>query len=671
MGAPNVSPLSKSLSFFVTIATPNGNTTKKIDGDLLTVGRAEDCHLSIQHETLSRRHMSVRLHNGVCFVEDHGSSNGTFVNGKRLKPHTPTPVAPEDSIQLGQSGVKLSVAPEEKVTVPTAETIRTSTITERREFREAIANEPRTESRPPEVLVQEAHQKVATLIQEAEIDAERRVEDIYRRAHATQAKMDLAYQKKLNEAYRSAEVVYQKAQTESESILDQARAKSAEIRAQAEGFVMDLRRRTEEDCERILEEAQATARELKEQRLAEADDLLRKKEDELVRNTNEAMSTRIARFDEEMRLEAARQRENLDAELNELKAEVSRLAVDRDHARKIKDEVSENEKRHAELGPEVARLTKLRDESRAGLDKIKISGEEVDRQLSDIRAKFEDAKADLQRQEQKHLEEMKLETTRKVAALEQQMVDELLTKKEGLSREIGLMLETIIKEYPEMNAKAVRQFNERLAFLMDAQVAALSKSPAAAEKQKSLIQLKSREKRRATWLGFAIGAAVVFGGQNLYQELKGEFSPMQRRVNAIQDERKADLEKRKFNPAQNRVPRETYADSVVHTENFTKIYRDEEFQKKLLAEAAPFMLKTWRLDEEKTIQLLAATNALVKILQERRDAIHPDYVPQGLDKMREAEAEATARIRQLLGSQVRFESFRKFERKFFEENAKF
>src|SRR5688500_17078044 len=88
--------------FFVTIATTKGGTTtEKIEGDQLTVGRAEDCNLTIQHETLSRRHMSVQLKNGQCWVEDHGSSNGTFVNGKRLKPHTPSRVLPEDFIQLG------------------------------------------------------------------------------------------------------------------------------------------------------------------------------------------------------------------------------------------------------------------------------------------------------------------------------------------------------------------------------------------------------------------------------------------------------------------------------------------------------------------------------------------------------------------------------------------
>ena len=751
--------------FFVTIATPKGGTTtKKIEGDMLTVGRAEDCNLTIQHETLSRRHMSVQLKNGQCWVEDHGSSNGTFVNGKRLKPHTPARVLPEDFIQLGQSGVRLSVSveaqmwkgsspptlPEIKAEEEETQTIVTTTINERRLVRES--KEINVEPRKPveageqaEKIVQDAQKRAAAMIQEAEVDAERRVEDIYRRAHATQAKMDEVYQKRLNEAYRSAEMVYQKSQAESESILDQARAKSAEIRAQAEGFVMELRRRTEDDCERILDEAQITARELKEGRLAEAEEMIRKKEEELVRNTREAMSTRLARFEEDLLKEAGRQRELLEGELSDrrlqleldnkeqidqilkLKAEVSHLVETRDReAAKLRETIDAEtkrlndttEKETARLNAAIekenallfeaktsaekqeARLLKLKsevdlnkkelteseatlvalkadimahqgiqEEAKKAADKVRISQEEVDGQLLAIRSKFEETKGKLQRDEQKHLEEMKLETTRKVAVLEQQLVEELLNKKERLAREIGLMLETHVKENPEMTNKSLRIFQEQLDRLMDTQIATLSKHPGAIEKQKTLVQLKTRERWKAQFIGLCIGMVAVVGGQRAYNIVKSESSPIQRRVAAVQDERKADLEKRKFNPAQTKELRASYADSVIYTEDFVRKYQDDAFRKKLLSAAAPYMLKTWRIEEEKTIQLLASTSALVNVLKERRDAIHPDYIPQGIEKMKEAEAEANLKLRQLLGSQVRLESYKKFERKFYETNA--
>ena len=35
---------------------------------------------------VSRRHAVISLHNGRCMIEDLGSANGTFVNGRRLSP---------------------------------------------------------------------------------------------------------------------------------------------------------------------------------------------------------------------------------------------------------------------------------------------------------------------------------------------------------------------------------------------------------------------------------------------------------------------------------------------------------------------------------------------------------------------------------------------------------
>src|SRR3954470_19305605 len=101
--------------FFVTIAPAAGSTTKKVDGDLLSVGRADDCHLTISHETLSRRHLTITLREGEIWIEDHASSNGTFINAKRIQAHSLTRILPEDVITMGQSGVRLNVAAEPQI----------------------------------------------------------------------------------------------------------------------------------------------------------------------------------------------------------------------------------------------------------------------------------------------------------------------------------------------------------------------------------------------------------------------------------------------------------------------------------------------------------------------------------------------------------------------------
>jgi pSer/pThr/pTyr-binding forkhead associated (FHA) protein len=715
--------------FFVTITTPKGSTTKKIEGDTLSVGRSEECDLSIPHETLSRRHMTVLLIKEQCWVEDHGSSNGTFVNGKRLKPHSQIRVLPEDYIQLGQSGVRLSVSIEPQMWKETAppvpneeekeapNTIVTTTMTERRAMRESMPvplpkqNDEAHEQ--AEKLVQEAQKKAALMIQEAEIEAERRVQDIYRRAHEIQSKSDEIYQKRMNEAYRSAEAVYQKSQAESETILDQARNKSAEIRAQAEGFVMELRRRTEEDCERILEEAQVTARELKEHCLAEGDEMIRRKEEELLAQTRDTMNTRLARFEEDLLKEAARSRELLESELNDrrlqleieqkeqiesvktLKGEVSQLMESRDREKtdlnaveakleaknaqieKIKAEieagkkaVSEFNEQSVKLKAEIDQLARIRDEAKVATEKVRKAQESADADLLKVRSKLQEDKIKIEREENRRLEEMKLETARRVKKLEDQLIEELQNKKERLGRELALLTETFLKENPYAQGKALKPLQDKMSNLLDSQLATLSKDPGAAQKQKSLIELKAQEKKKSMMTGLILGVAIMFAGQSIYREVRNESaSPMQRKVAAAAEERMKDLESRKFNPEQTKELRATYTDSVLYTEGFVKKYLNEEFQRKLLAASTNFLLKTWRLDEDKVIQLLAASNALVKALNERREAIHPDFIPQGIEKMKDLESDAAGRMRKLLGSQVRYESFRKFERKFYEQNA--
>lgn len=731
--------------FFVTIATAAGSTTKKVDGDLLTVGRADDCHLTISHETLSRRHMTISLKDGACWIEDHGSSNGTFVNGKRVKPHTLTRVLPEDQITMGQAGVRLSVSAEpvmRKEGAPPApradqppvpeDTIVTSTSAHRSAIRKAVPPpqaKPKDETQAQaELLLQEAQKKAALLVQEAEVEAERRVEDIYRRAHETQAKMDEVYQRRMNEAYRASEQIYQKSQEESVRILDVARQKSADIRQQAENFVAELRKRTEDDCERMLEEAQQTARDLKEQRLLEAEDIIKKKEEELIAHTKDAMNDRMARFEEDLAKEAARQRQELQAELNERRAEFERdnkamvdqvaelkeeakqlrdlkareetllgeveatLKKKTEESKRLKEEVESSKKSVVQFNQELCdlrtdidklqkerdvseklvktsqdALTKLNDEIRAANNRVKAAQEEADAQLLQLRAKLEDGKARIAKDEKAHLEELKLQTTRKIRDLEMQMLEELHDKKERMSRELTLTVETYLKNTPDAKKSTLKGLQDEISNLLEKQIVTVTQDDSAKAKQASLVELKRRQKWLTGTAGALIGVIMALGGEHLYFVMKNEPSPMQRRVAAAQEERKADLEQRKFNPPMTLDYKNTYVDNVVYTEGFTARYTSDDFQQKLMKALAPYMLKTWKTEEEKVIELLGITSTLVKVLAEKRANIHPDFVPQSLDKMKADEREAVERMRTLLGSQVRVESFKKFEKQFYEK----
>jgi len=65
----------------------------------LFLGRSSDCDIVISSPNASRRHAGVVLNGGVVEIRDMGSTNGTFVNGERIR--EPTVLWPGDRIDIG------------------------------------------------------------------------------------------------------------------------------------------------------------------------------------------------------------------------------------------------------------------------------------------------------------------------------------------------------------------------------------------------------------------------------------------------------------------------------------------------------------------------------------------------------------------------------------------
>jgi hypothetical protein len=68
----------------------------------VTVGRGGGCGIVLADDTyVSTTHARLYQQNSQAFVEDLGSTNGTFVNGKRLT--SPTRLKRGDQVQFGQT----------------------------------------------------------------------------------------------------------------------------------------------------------------------------------------------------------------------------------------------------------------------------------------------------------------------------------------------------------------------------------------------------------------------------------------------------------------------------------------------------------------------------------------------------------------------------------------
>ena len=70
------------------------------------IGRSNKCDIVIDSKHVSRQHARVFSNSdGQWFVEDLGSSNGTFVNGERVKS---CPISRADVIEIGQASLSFS-----------------------------------------------------------------------------------------------------------------------------------------------------------------------------------------------------------------------------------------------------------------------------------------------------------------------------------------------------------------------------------------------------------------------------------------------------------------------------------------------------------------------------------------------------------------------------------
>jgi pSer/pThr/pTyr-binding forkhead associated (FHA) protein len=70
-----------------------------LEQEEVVVGRDLANDIAISDPEVSRRHARFVMKEGVVFVEDLGSTNGTFLNGTRLS--SPQPLRPGDTITFG------------------------------------------------------------------------------------------------------------------------------------------------------------------------------------------------------------------------------------------------------------------------------------------------------------------------------------------------------------------------------------------------------------------------------------------------------------------------------------------------------------------------------------------------------------------------------------------
>jgi hypothetical protein len=73
--------------------------------DELTVGRAAGCHIALDDRFVSQLHARMFRRDDQCFIEDLGSTNGTFLNDEKVT--GPALLSKSDRVRIGSVVMEL------------------------------------------------------------------------------------------------------------------------------------------------------------------------------------------------------------------------------------------------------------------------------------------------------------------------------------------------------------------------------------------------------------------------------------------------------------------------------------------------------------------------------------------------------------------------------------
>src|SRR5204862_665921 len=77
--------------------------------DLTVVGRKEDCDLRLEHKSVSKMHCVIVKTDGLLLLRDLGSTNGTRVNGTRVRRAA---LLPNDQLSIANFKFRVYLGPD-------------------------------------------------------------------------------------------------------------------------------------------------------------------------------------------------------------------------------------------------------------------------------------------------------------------------------------------------------------------------------------------------------------------------------------------------------------------------------------------------------------------------------------------------------------------------------
>lgn len=287
-------------------------------------------------------------------------------------------------------------------------------------------------------------------------------------------------------------------------------------------------------------------------------------------------------------------------------------------------------------------------------DSKKKAKEELDNEYKNLKAieakKFDDYKAN----EIKELQKIRDNHTN---AIKKFSVD--------LSQEIATKIEMLAKKAPSGSFDFEKNFELINSVI---QVKSAINTGSESKHAEQLDDWKKRKRKENLSLmssGFAIGLVAVFVGSFAYKRLNTD--PVQEELARMAIERKIATAQNAYVAQKTNQYYDTYVDATLYTENFTETYLNDDIQQEWVSYATKYFLRQWKVPEENVIKVIANSRAFVQMVDEARATLKKDRIKSDLEKLKDQEKESVASQSDILGTNVKYEAYKKLEKDFFSQ----
>jgi pSer/pThr/pTyr-binding forkhead associated (FHA) protein len=87
----------------------DGSSPININKDLILIGRKEECDVRLEHKSVSKMHCVLVKTDGLLLLRDLGSTNGTRVNGTRVRRAA---LLPNDQLSIAHYKFRIHLGPD-------------------------------------------------------------------------------------------------------------------------------------------------------------------------------------------------------------------------------------------------------------------------------------------------------------------------------------------------------------------------------------------------------------------------------------------------------------------------------------------------------------------------------------------------------------------------------